>query len=158
MSDTSGKPTNWFSYKNQSKRNQGKKKASIKSILAEKRSECVPEKWPRWGGGPGTRNSACPSKAQLGHHACPLADSGFLPANARGFAVNLAAWRCNCRWKPPGLTLERLRGPHTLSVLHGLLLSGFQMPTGQSGRPRFKEEEVIFTTSYLGSPSKEDLF
>lgn len=104
---------------------------------------------------PGTRLS---SKAQLDHHACPLADSGFLPANARGFAVNPAAWRCNCRWKPPGLTLKKLRGPHVLSVLHGLLLSGFQMPIGQSGRPRFKEEEGIFTTSYLGSPSKEDVF
>ena len=36
MSDTSGKPTNWFSYKNQSKRNQGKKKALLKASWLRK--------------------------------------------------------------------------------------------------------------------------
>lgn len=84
------------------------------SWLRKEANVRAPEKWPRWGGGQGASNSACPPhKAQLGHHACSLAERGFLLANAGGFAGSTPAWRCNCRWKPPGLTLEKLRGPHT---------------------------------------------
>ena len=88
----------------------------------------------------------------------PLSRQRVSAGKCQGVCSEPGSLEIQLQVKPPGLTLKKLRGPHVLSVLHGLLLSGFQMLTGQSGRPRFKEEEVIFTTPYLGSPSKEDLF
>lgn len=91
---------------------------------------------------------------ETGQHAWSLLESPFLQANIRCFATSPSARRPLLQVKETRPALENLRSPHICEYFTQPALNVSRMPIRQNGKLRFKEEEVIFTTSCEGAPSK----